>query len=332
MQNVQLDRHNEAAVEFTFRFYVSGEDSAHMAAIAQTCYEEAGLDWIITAQDIQRRNDLRDHFEPTRDIILVENSSRPIAFASAYWHCELQGDVILRHDVEVLPDWRKHGIAGALMEWAESHLSEISIEAGGGNRRFSSSVTTAEQSRIALLENRGYRPARYFFEMIRSLNEPIPEHPLPEGLQVRPAQPDQYRKILAASDEAFQDHWGHVPLTENMIKEWMDGPEFQPHLWQVAWDQDQVAGMILNYIRIDENERYSRKRGYTEDISVRRPWRRRGLATALLSRSLKLLKSQGMLEAGLGVDTENPSGALQLYERLGFMRTQTMVNYRKLAP
>jgi ribosomal protein S18 acetylase RimI-like enzyme len=166
--------------------------------------------------------------------------------------------------------------------------------------------------------------------MVRPLDEPVPDFPLPSGLEVRPALPEQYRQIIEASDEAFQDHWGHVPLTENMIQEWMDGPEFQPELWQVAWDGEQVAGMVLNYIRHDENERFDRKRGYTEDISVRRPWRRRGLATALLARSLNLLKERGMVEAALGVDTENPSGALQLYERLGFERLRTMTNYRKL--
>lgn len=321
---------HEDTLVFNFRFYASDEDADLMARIAQQCMSAAGVDWIITADDVRRRNNHLDNFSAQDDIVLVENDEGPIAFAMAYWHRELRGDVILRHVVRVLPEWRGYGVEQALLEWAQKHLLSKSVGTLEGEQYLSSSAVSTEEDRIELLEANGYEPARYFFEMVRPLDEPIPDPPLPAGLEVRPAVPEHYRQIFAASDEAFQDHWGHVPFTENMIQEWMDSPEFQPELWQVAWEGDQVAGMVLNYIRHDENERFNRKRGYTEDISVRRPWRRRGLATALLARSLKLLKERGMLEAGLGVDTENPSGALRLYEGLGFERIRTMTSYRKI--
>ena len=79
----------------------------------------------------------------------------------------------------------------------------------------------------------------------------------------------------------------------------------------------------------DENSRHNRLRGYTEDVCVRRPWRRRGLARALLARSLQVLRERGMTEAALGVDTENPSGALRLYESLGYRPVQRWTVYRK---
>lgn len=315
---------------FNFRFYASDADAALIARITQKCMDAANIDWIVTAEDVLRQNASWDNFTPHEDIVLVENADGPLAFAFAYWYREMRGNVILRLQVRVLPEWREFGIEQALLEWAEEHLREKSIGMVEGDCYLSSSVVSTEEGRIELLESNGYQPVRYFFEMIRPLDEPIPDCPLPEGLEVRPAVPDRYRQILAASDEAFQDHWGHVPLTEKMIQEWMNGPEFQPELWQVAWDRDEVAGMILNYIREDENQRFNRKRGFTEDISVRRPWRRRGLATALLVRSLKLLKAQDMDEAALGVDTDNPSGALKLYERLGFRPVRTMISYRKL--
>ena len=72
-----------------------------------------------------------------------------------------------------------------------------------------------------------------------------------------------------------------------------------------------------------------RKRGWTENIAVRRPWRKRGLARALIIRSLAMLKAQGMTEAALGVDTQNTSGALRVYESCGFKPVFTSVNYRK---
>jgi ribosomal protein S18 acetylase RimI-like enzyme len=87
--------------------------------------------------------------------------------------------------------------------------------------------------------------------------------------------------------------------------------------------------MVLNYINREENEHYARRRGYTEDIAVRRPWRRRGLASALIVRSLSALAERGMTEAALAVDAENPSGALRVYERLGYRQIKQWTVFRR---
>jgi ribosomal protein S18 acetylase RimI-like enzyme len=87
--------------------------------------------------------------------------------------------------------------------------------------------------------------------------------------------------------------------------------------------------MVLNYIDAAENLAFQRKRGYTENIAVRRAWRRRGIARALIATSLRILKERGMEEAALGVDTQNPSGALQLYESLGYRIVKQYLTYRK---
>jgi ribosomal protein S18 acetylase RimI-like enzyme len=97
----------------------------------------------------------------------------------------------------------------------------------------------------------------------------------------------------------------------------------------VAWDGDEVVGTVLSFIDDVENKTFNRKRGYTEDICVRRPWRRKGIARALLVQSMKELKSRGMTEAALGVDTENPSGALRLYLGVGYHREQCQIVYHK---
>jgi ribosomal protein S18 acetylase RimI-like enzyme len=100
-------------------------------------------------------------------------------------------------------------------------------------------------------------------------------------------------------------------------------------LWRVAWDGDEVAGQVRSFINAEENERFHRKRGYTEHISVRRPWRRRGLARALIAASFPLLRARGMTEAGLGVDTQNVSGALGVYEKCGFRPISRSTIYRR---
>jgi GNAT superfamily N-acetyltransferase len=86
---------------------------------------------------------------------------------------------------------------------------------------------------------------------------------------------------------------------------------------------------VRTFINAAENEKYNRKRGYTEFISVRRPWRKRGLARALIVRSLRLQKDCGMTESALGADSENVSGATRVYEDCGFRVTKRNTLYRK---
>jgi mycothiol synthase len=167
--------------------------------------------------------------------------------------------------------------------------------------------------------------------MVRSHLNGIPALPLPEGLEVRPVKPEHIRPIWEAAREAFRDSWQYSEewFTEKSYESWQKEPTFQPELWQIAWDGDQVAGMVQNFVYHEENEEYGRKRGYTEGICVRRPWRRRGLARALIARSFGILKDLGMEEAGLGVDTQNQSGALRLYESMGFRPVKRHSTYHK---
>jgi ribosomal protein S18 acetylase RimI-like enzyme len=141
---------------------------------------------------------------------------------------------------------------------------------------------------------------------------------MPPGLEVRPVAESQIRKIIAASEEAFRDHWGFSPVTEEELQGWMKDPTFRPELWKVAWDGDEVAGIVMNFINEKENEEYNRKRGYTENISVGRPWRGRGLAKSLIVQSMQMFKKMGFTETALGVDAENLTGALHLYKKLGY--------------
>src|SRR6185503_12542563 len=89
-------------------------------------------------------------------------------------------------------------------------------------------------------------------------------------------------------------------------------------IWVVAFDGDEVAGGVLNTIDAEQNAALGLQRGWLSSVFTRRAWRRRGLATALIARSLEVLRDRGQTSAALGVDADNPSGALGLYEGLGF--------------
>ena len=140
---------------------------------------------------------------------------------------------------------------------------------------------------------------------------------------------DQHRQIFDATNEAFEDHWGHREQTESDFRRVFDSPDLDTGLWSVAWDGDQIAGSVQTYIWAEENRLLGISRAWMERISVRRAWRGRGIAEALIVDNLRRLQGAGIDEAMLGVDAENPTGALQLYEGLGFEVRDSSQAYRK---
>jgi GNAT superfamily N-acetyltransferase len=251
------------------------------------------------------------------------------------WYEEMDGTYVYPTIIAIHPDWHGTPLAEAILEWAMARARQISAgHPPEAEKFYQGGGAETQTARLAMLERYGYEPARYWFEMYRDLSQPIPEAVMPEGLEVRPVLPEHYRLISEAADEAFRDHWGHVDDTEEDFQRWVGKIEkgldgYKPEYWMVAWDGDQVAGMVLNSIFDGENQILGVKRGWTDPICVRRPWRKRGLATALINKSLALLKELGMDEGALGVDTINPSGALKLYENCGFVNHQKWVTYRK---
>jgi ribosomal protein S18 acetylase RimI-like enzyme len=154
--------------------------------------------------------------------------------------------------------------------------------------------------------------------------------PLPDGITTRPVGADDVLAVCRAMDEAMRDSHGWPGMGDEQLMEMVDHPtRGQRDVWQVAWAGDRIVGGVLGYIDRDENEALGRRRGYTEGIFTVRDWRGRGVASAMIARNLRLLHDRGMTEAALSVDTENPSGALALYERHGFRETDRVVIYRK---
>ena len=170
---------------------------------------------------------------------------------------------------------------------------------------------------------------RYAFTMIHRHVRDAEPIPMPDGIELRPVTPDQHRPVFDADDEAFRDHFEYRAATEQDFVATFSQPDIDTSLWKVGWDGDRIAGCVLPYIWKEENETLGVKRAWLESVSTRRPWRRRGLARALIAASLVELRERGIEEALLGVDAENPTGALALYEGLGFEVKLRSMSYRK---
>jgi mycothiol synthase len=269
-------------------------------------------------------------FDAKRDVAMAELDGQVVAYADRNWVDTTDGLREYRIGGAVLPEWRHQGIGTQLLLHNEAQARELSAALPTDKPKFLGAWTNDRQEAAnALLRAHGYEQVRWFFDMTRDLSEPIPELPLPDGLEIRPVTMDQVKQIWAADVEAFQDHWGGFDSSDASLQRWLESDSFDPTLWVVAWDGDEVAGGNINAIHPEENEAIGIERGWLHSVFTRRQWRKRGLATALIARSLVLLKERQMAQGVLGVDAANPSGALGLYERIGFRTIERSSAWRK---
>jgi mycothiol synthase len=304
---------------------------AIVALIAAVNHHD-NFDWFPTPEGLVLEWAPFPGFELVRDARFVEENGRFVAGVTVDAR-ERTGKVIHRINLWTHPEARRRGLGRRLLTWAEARARESVVDGTGGGTdlpHFLSGGADPEvPAGVGFAEHAGYAPMRYHFEMRRRLDEPIPDAALPAGLEVRPVRPEDHRAIWAADIEAFRDHWETSVRYERDYIEFYNHPDADTSMWQVAWDSDEVAGSVVNSIYAHENAETGLDIGWLDHVSVRRPWRRRGLATALIARSLVILRERGMSIAALGVDGENPTGALGVYERLGFRRNRTWVTYRK---
>ena len=316
----------------SFRRFRGPSDYPHMVAVIDASKVADQIERTDTVEGLTANYAHLNNCDPYQDMLFAEVNGEVIGYSRVMWDKEPDGLRVYTLFGFLKPAWRRKGIGRAMLRANERRLREIAADhPHDGERVFSSWAEDTAVANEALLLSEGYQRIRDSYDMLRPDLDNLPAFELPAGLEVRPVTPDQYRAIWDADLEAFRDHWGFAPPTdiEEAYRAWLAFPHFQPELWRVAWDGDQVAGQVRSFINHDENAEYKRLRGYTEFISVRRPWRKHGLARALIVQSLAGLKAHGMIEAALGVDAENISGALRVYESCGFRVVKRSSIYRK---
>jgi mycothiol synthase len=267
------------------------------------------------------------------DLRLAEADGRPVGYVRVEWTDENRGDRVHSAALFVTPE-APAGSFAALLDWILARHVEIAGAQGPVDHPRTASISTLFEPPDAssVLESRWFVPVRYDFEMLRPSLEEIPEIPLPAGIEIRPVDQSHVRRIWEGEVEAFAGHWG-AGADDSSDARWQ---EFlaDPHnrdtgLWQVAWDGDEIAGMVRPFINDAENARFGVRRGWCENISTRASWRGRGVASALISRALRALRDRGMTEAALGVDAQNETGALRLYQGMGFREAARETEWRR---
>lgn len=228
------------------------------------------------------------------------------------------------------PQWQRKRIGAAVLAWQEDRL-RIRCAADGldkaAGRIYAEEINPA---RTALLTRAGYAVVRYFSEMLRPLAE-VPEVTLPEGISIVPFTPELAEAVRLAHNEAFADHWGSAPRSKERWGFLLRHESLRQDWSAVALDDatGEVAGYQMSMYDTERFAREGRQEGYTEILGVRRAWRGRGIAQAILADAMARYKAAGMDHACLDVDTENPSGALGLYEHMGYRALRRTVAWDK---
>ncbi|MEP7188822.1 MAG: GNAT family N-acetyltransferase, partial [Roseiflexaceae bacterium] len=229
----------------------------------------------------------------------------------------------------VHPEFRGQGIGKALMDWAEDR-ARVALDRAPADARIvlEAGTTSIHLPTIELLGERGFVAARHSLSMARDLDDQLSEPSWPAGITVRTMRSGEELAVYRAENEAFRDHWGHVEAPEEAgYSIWqhrtLADPAHDPSLWFLAIDDDEIAGFSL----CDSFQIGDPDMGYVNTLGVRRPWRRKGLAEALLYHSFAELRRRGRTR--VGVDADSLTGATRLYEKVGMRAIKDFIKFEK---
>src|SRR5690348_15798754 len=179
-------------------------------------------------------------------------------------------------ELVVLPEYAHLGLQDVLLaqveQWAREQVSQARPDA---RVALSCYVAQGDERGILSLQRHGFKEVRRSWNMEITMNEPPAEPEWPAGVTVRTFRPGDERVVFDTDEEAFQDHWGHMPGNYERWLHWtVERETFDPTLWFLAYDGDQIAGVSLCEHR---NEL-----GWVGSLGVLRPWRKLGLGKAFL--------------------------------------------------
>ena len=245
----------------------------------------------------------------------------------------------VREDHQVLlegrvhPGWRGRGIGRALLHWQLHRGAEVHRRDHPQlPARLTVSVYPGMRSLESLARRAGFTAERWYADMERPLTR-LPEVPAVPDVDLVPFTWDRDEEVRRAHNTAFTDHHGSAERDETAWRAWFTGQRaFRPDLSVLALVGGAVAGYVLTYVYDADTRATGVQQAHLGQLGVLRPVRGRGIASAAIVAALRAGAAAGCDTAGLQVDTENPTGAFGLYQRLGFRPVRTRVQWACTRP
>jgi GNAT superfamily N-acetyltransferase len=219
-------------------------------------------------------------------------------------------------DGYVRPDRKGEGLGSWLIDRAEERAR------AAGKRRLQTFCLAGDADTVLLFEEHGFAEVRRYYRMLIELGAPPAESEWPAGMRVATFRKDDARAFYDALGESFADEWNFV---QDPYEKWCElrlaDPDFDPTLWFLVWDGDEVAAVLRGERRGEQ--------GWVGALGVRARWRKRGLGLALLRHAFADWFGRGVTSVALGVDAQNPTGATRLYERAGMDVAYEAIAFQK---
>jgi mycothiol synthase len=193
-------------------------------------------------------------------------------------------------------------------------LLDASVARAGANALVRGYAPSTDEIAAAVYTDAGFAIVRHSFQMRIELPARPPAPSFPPGLEVRTMRRGEEPRVHAAHMDAFADHWDFHEQSYEQWRRWQRDVEgFDATLWFLALDGEEIAGLALCGPHHSGEPDF----GWVSVLGVRPAWRRRGLGEALLRHGFRTMFERGFTRIGLGVDAENTTGAVRLYERAG---------------
>jgi mycothiol synthase len=235
----------------------------------------------------------------------------------------------------VHPDYRRRGLGRQILDWAVRTAPELSAKVFPGlPLELQLDVFDGQAGLVPLAEASGFAPVRWFARMERSLSGDLPAIRTPDGLSVVTWTPELNEGARHVRNASFLDHWGSVSHTSESWMSFTTGSRnFRPDASFVALAGDRAVGVLITHFFDAKSARLGDRQAWIQIIGTLKEWRGKGVASALIAHALTAFASQGYESAGLGVDADNPSGAVGVYSRAGFEITERSTCYaRRITP
>jgi mycothiol synthase len=305
------------------------DDAGDLAAL-WTAIEEADR-----SEEYLSEQDVREEFSaPGRDYprgsLAIYDGRTMVGFGVLTYRSTADPMHDMRHVGGVHPGYRGRGLGGELLAWAEQAAVPLHEDRHPGHPlALSSGCLSRNVGAVALHQARGYQPVRWFHSMHRDLSAPLPQVVVPAGVQIAGYTSDMAEHARLVRNESFRDHWGSTETSAESWAHFLARHTFRPGLSYLAYEGPEPLGMLISYEYDAYRDRTGLRDLYIALVGTRAAGRKRGIATALLATALSAARAEGYDQASLGVDADSLTGAVRLYERVGFTVDNTRTAYQK---
>ncbi|MER3390305.1 MAG: GNAT family N-acetyltransferase [Microcella sp.] len=306
------------------------DDAPLLTGIAERMSARDHPTWSESLEEMEEELE-RSWFEPSTDgVLCLDTDGVAVAYGLVSMPPDPESIVRVTLAGGVDPAHRSRGLGRRLLAWQHDRARQMLASCDLALPAWVMSYAPdAAPEHGALLQRAGFEPARYFTTLECDTSAARPASALPEGVVVVDFTAELSESVRRAKNTAFADHWGSQPTGAEQWRSMIDLPTFRPDLSRIALVDDDVVGFVTTEVNEEDWARHGHSSGYIGLVGTVRPWRRRGLASALLSQVMAAYAREGLERAVLDVDAASPTGALGVYTALGFTATARDTVYRR---